>query len=92
MTCFTRSYELHKRFGEFSFLIMESLYIYFLDIINLPDLVYKFCLEVDEGMEKKIHLSCHLSLDCRQGNHMYKILLLHVLECRSISLIFWNKI
>lgn len=70
---------------------MESLYIYCLDIINLPDLVYKF-IEVDEGMEKKIHLSCHLSLDCRQGNHMYKILLLHVLECRSISLIFWNKI
>lgn len=56
---------------------MESLYIYCLDIINLPDLVYKFCLEVDEGMEKKIHLSCHLSLDCRQGNHMYKILLLY---------------
>lgn len=50
--CFTRSYELHKRFGEFSFLIMESLYIYCLDIINLPDLVYKFCLEVDEGMKK----------------------------------------
>lgn len=71
---------------------MESLYIYCLDTINLPDLVYKFCLEVDEGMEKKIHLSCHLSPDCRQGNHMYKILLLHVLECRSISLIFWNKI
>lgn len=71
---------------------MESLYIYCLDTINLPDLVYKFCLEVDEGMEKKIHLSCHLSLDCRQGNQMYKILLLHVLECRSISLIFWNKI